>query len=118
MDIITLAEDIMEGRRISRQDDLDIFLSCDLEKLCEGADRIRACLIGEKVDLCAIINGRSGRCPEDCKYCAQSVHPRHPHCFSTGKKAQTAGRDCPSWASTAVTRLSARCVLPVPSSIS
>lgn len=79
MDIITLAEDIMEGRRISRQDDLDIFLSCDLEKLCEGADRIRACLIGEKVDLCAIINGRSGRCPEDCKYCAQSVH-NHTDC--------------------------------------
>lgn len=76
MDIITLAEEIIEGRRVSRQDDLGIFLNCDLKKLCEGADRIRSYYVGEKVDLCSIINGRSGHCPEDCKYCAQSAHHR------------------------------------------
>lgn len=79
MDIMKLAEEINEGRRISRQDDLDIFLNCDLEKLCEGADRIRSNFVGEKADLCSIINGRSGRCPEDCKYCAQSAH-YHTNC--------------------------------------
>lgn len=79
MDITTLAEEIIEGRRINRQDDLDIFLKCDLKKLCEGADHIRSCYVGEKVDLCSIINGRSGRCPEDCKYCAQSAH-HHTGC--------------------------------------
>ena len=51
------------------------FLTCDLDELCEGADRIREVYIGDKVDLCSIINGRSGRCPEDCKYCAQSSTP-------------------------------------------
>lgn len=79
MNMIALADEIIEGRRISRQDNLDIFLNCDLQKLCEGADRIRSCLVGEKVDLCSIINGRSGRCPEDCKYCAQSAH-HHTDC--------------------------------------
>lgn len=79
MDMTTLAEEIIAGRRIGRQDDLNMFLTCDLKELCEGADRIRAHFIGDKVDLCSIINGRSGRCPEDCKYCAQSAH-NHTDC--------------------------------------
>lgn len=74
MDIKALADEIIGGRRITRQDDLNMFLTCDLMELCEGADRIREHFIGDKVDLCSIINGRSGRCPEDCKYCAQSAH--------------------------------------------
>ncbi|MGN0491725.1 biotin synthase BioB [Ruminococcus sp.] len=75
----TLADEIIAGRRISRQDDLTVFLTCDLQELCDGADRIREHFIGDKVDLCSIINGRSGRCPEDCKYCAQSAH-NHTKC--------------------------------------
>ena len=79
MDVLNLAREIIDGRRITREDDLSLFLTCDLDALREGADRIRAALVGDKVDLCAIINGRSGRCPEDCKYCAQSAH-NHTHC--------------------------------------
>lgn len=69
-----LAKEIIDGRRINREDDLSIFITCDLQELCEGADMIREHFIGDKVDLCAIINGRSGKCPEDCKYCAQSAY--------------------------------------------
>lgn len=79
MDMTTLADEIIAGRRISRQDDLNMFLTCNLRELCEGADRIREHFIGDKVDLCSIINGRSGKCPEDCKYCAQSAH-NHTKC--------------------------------------
>lgn len=74
MNLLTLAEEIINGRRLTREDDLSFFIDCDLDELMEGADKIRAYFIGERVDLCAIINGRSGRCPEDCKYCAQSAH--------------------------------------------
>lgn len=77
--MIELAKEIINGRRINREDDLDVFLSCDLDELCQGADLIREHFIGDKVDLCSIINGRSGRCPEDCKYCAQSAH-NHTDC--------------------------------------
>ena len=79
MNPLTLAQEIIDGRRITREDDLSFFLTCDLDELCEGADRIREACIGDKVDLCSIINGRSGRCPEDCKYCAQSAH-HHTSC--------------------------------------
>lgn len=79
MDIKKLADEIIGGKRITRQDDLNMFLTCDLMELCEEADRIREYFIGDKVDLCSIINGRSGRCPEDCKYCAQSAH-NHTSC--------------------------------------
>ena len=79
MDSITLAQEIIDGRRITRDDDLSFFLTCDLDELCKGADMIREKFIGDKVDLCSIINGRSGKCPEDCKYCAQSAH-NHTNC--------------------------------------
>ena len=59
MNPLTLAEEIINGRRITREDDLSFFLTCDLDELCEGADHIRAACIGDRVDLCSIINGRT-----------------------------------------------------------
>ncbi len=79
MDILQLAKEIIDGKRLTKEEDCSFFMDCDLEQLCEGADQIRAHFIGDKVDLCSIINGRSGRCPEDCKYCAQSAH-HHTSC--------------------------------------
>lgn len=77
--MLQLAKEIIEGRRITKRDDLSVFLTCDLEELRQGADRIREYFIGDAVDLCAIINGRSGKCPEDCRFCAQSAH-NHTNC--------------------------------------
>lgn len=79
MDLKALAEEIVKGRRLNRNDDLAAFITCDLKELCEGADFIRKNLSGERVDLCTIINARSGRCPENCRYCAQSAH-NHTNC--------------------------------------
>ena len=75
----TLADQIIAGRRITRADDLRWFLDCDLDALCAGADCIRAACVGDHVDLCSIINARSGHCPEDCRFCAQSAH-HHTSC--------------------------------------
>ena len=71
--MLTLAKEIMEGRRLTRKDNLSFFLDCDLQELCNGADWIRRHFCGDKVDLCTIINGKSGKCSENCKYCAQSA---------------------------------------------
>ncbi len=74
MDIIRLAEEIIGGKRIHRGDDMDFFISADIKLLCEGADRIRKHFCGDHVDLCSIINGKSGKCSENCRFCAQSAH--------------------------------------------
>ncbi len=44
------------------------------ESLWNLADELRRHYQGDYFDTCSIINARSGRCPEDCKWCAQSVH--------------------------------------------
>lgn len=43
-----------------------------LHELFEAAENIRKTFIGSGIDLCAIVNAKSGACPEDCAYCAQS----------------------------------------------
>lgn len=67
-----LAEDIINGRRLTRKDDLSIFITAPLDEMAEGADMIREALCHNHVDLCTIINGRAGKCSENCKFCAQS----------------------------------------------
>lgn len=76
MNVTELAEDIIAGHRIKRGNNLSFFINCDLKKLCEGANKIRSSLCGKTINLCSIINGKSGRCSENCKFCAQSAH----HC--------------------------------------
>lgn len=77
--MIALADEIIAGRRLNKDDDLSILVTADLEELCQGADKIRKVLCGNKMDLCSIINGRGGRCSENCKFCAQSAH-HHTNC--------------------------------------
>lgn len=68
-----LAEQIIEGRRLTREEAV-VLLTLPLDELCAGADKIRREFCSDGADLCSIINGRSGRCGEDCKFCAQSAH--------------------------------------------
>ncbi len=39
-----------------------------------GAHSLKERAFGNRVSLCAIINAKSGRCPENCAFCAQSGH--------------------------------------------
>jgi len=44
----------------------------DVFNLVAGADLIRNAFFKKEIHLCTICNGKSGRCSEDCSFCAQS----------------------------------------------
>lgn len=41
-------------------------------ELFSAANALREAFRGDRVDLCSIVSARTGACPEDCAYCAQS----------------------------------------------
>lgn len=51
----------------------EAFLNTPLEELISKAGEVRKSYLGNKLELCSILNARSGRCTEDCKFCAQSA---------------------------------------------
>lgn len=76
---------ILSGGEITREEALKI-IGMDafennlenLEALFDAANELRETFCGNTFDLCTIMNAKSGKCSENCKYCAQSAH------FSTG----------------------------------
>lgn len=73
MNIRQTAKDIVNGKRLSKHDELNFLITCDLHELCSAADYIRQELCGDSVNLCTIINGKSGACSENCRFCTQSA---------------------------------------------
>lgn len=55
---------------------LSVIKGSDLFDLFAAANKIRETFIGDIVDLCSIVNAKSGACPEDCSYCAQSARSK------------------------------------------
>ena len=101
--IIEYAEKVLKGGEITRNEAIELINVPDQDTmlLLAMADRIRQRFNGDEVDVCAIVNARSGRCPENCKFCAQSVHhntgvQEYPllsadELVSAAKKAKDAG---------------------------
>lgn len=69
-----------------------------LETVYDQAHRITLACMGTRFDSCSIINAKSGNCPEDCKWCAQSLHNRsavntYP-LVDTGTAVENARKNC------------------------
>ncbi|WP_066392990.1 biotin synthase BioB [Neobacillus mesonae] len=75
MDWNKLAKNVIEGYELSKEEAKEILFSKDEEilSLVNAAYEIRRHYYGKKVKLNLIINAKSGLCPEDCGYCAQSI---------------------------------------------
>lgn len=67
---------VLAGGEITKEEAL-LLVQQDLEELCAAANEIRQAFCDNAFDICTIINGKSGRCSENCKYCAQSA------CYTT-----------------------------------
>ncbi len=65
---------IKEGGELDFDQAMELARKSSLPQLCEAAARLCREIHGDRFDLCSIINARSGKCSEDCRYCAQSVH--------------------------------------------
>lgn len=75
-DIVELGERVLSGDAITYEEALSLtqIQDTDIPLLAAYAHKIRHIFAGNGVDMCGIVNARSGLCSEDCKFCAQSVH--------------------------------------------
>ncbi len=68
-----LSQRIIQGYCLSKKEAMALWDTpiVDLLKECKN---IMNHFCSTNFELCTIINGKNGKCSEDCKYCAQSVH--------------------------------------------
>ncbi|SPT68808.1 biotin synthase BioB [Anaerobiospirillum thomasii] len=71
MSIEKLTQAILDGYAITKEEALALYDE-PLESLKESALKIGQAFFNDRFELCSITNGKSGRCSENCKFCAQS----------------------------------------------
>lgn len=71
-----LKQKAMNNKSLSFSEALEVYESGrkNLYGLLAAASEIREHFKGRRISLCAIINAKSGLCPENCRFCAQSAH--------------------------------------------
>jgi biotin synthase len=72
----TLLIELFGGRAVDREAAVELSRAQGPEvwDVIALANRVRERHRGPDVDICSIVNAKSGACSEDCKYCAQSAH--------------------------------------------
>lgn len=63
---------VLDGGSISFEDAEKLLSTNDIMTLAECANIITRTFNGDMVDVETLVNAKSGRCPEDCSFCAQS----------------------------------------------
>lgn len=72
MSIVTdLKEKVLNGGLIDKSEAMQLW-EADYDELCSAANEIREKFCSNNFDICTIVNGKSGKCSENCKFCSQS----------------------------------------------
>lgn len=70
--IVSLMNKVLNGHKISFEEAERLLNTDDVITLARCANTITKEFNGENVDVETLLNAKSGRCPEDCSFCAQS----------------------------------------------
>ena len=75
-----LADKALAGNNLTEEEALSVLNAPDAEllSLLDAAYKVRSNYFGNKVKLNMIINTKTGFCPENCGYCAQSIDAKVP----------------------------------------
>ena len=63
------------GGQLTKEEAMEL-IEVPLDELCAAANDVREHFCGNVFDVCTIINGKSGKCSENCKFCSQSRYYR------------------------------------------
>lgn len=74
--VVGAAELALNGHGISPEAALELARSAPLDELLLVAGRVREAHFGNKLHCCSILSVKTGRCSENCGFCAQSGHHR------------------------------------------
>jgi biotin synthase len=76
--IESLEDRVVSGGRVEEEEALRLMSLTDgqIYDLFPSAHRLARRYKGWEAELCGIVNAKSGRCPENCAFCAQSAHHR------------------------------------------
>ncbi len=68
-----IKERILNGGTITNEEAITLAGYDNKEELYAAADEIRKQFKGDFMEMCSIMNAKSGKCTQDCKWCSQSM---------------------------------------------